>query len=89
MTADINFNLLRTFLLIAETRSFRGASEQAHRSQSAISAQIKLLEAQVGAELFHRTTRRVVVSEAGERVYHWAQRILDDVDHLVEEVGVT
>ena len=37
----------------------------------------------------HRTTRRVVVTEQGERVVHRAQRILDDLDLMVEELGIT
>ena len=40
-------------------------------------------------KLLHRTTRRVAVTEQGERVYHWAQRILDEVEHLLQEVDVT
>jgi LysR family transcriptional activator of dmlA len=36
-------------------------------------------------KLLHRTTRRVAVTEQGERVYHWAQRILDDIEHLLQE----
>ena len=89
MTSDINFNLLRTFLLIAETRSFRGASEQVHRSQSAISAQIKLLEAHVGAELFHRTTRSVQLTAAGKQLFDAARRGVREVEAGVREVRET
>ena len=39
--------------------------------------------------LLHRTTRRVTVTDQGERVFHWAQRILDDMDQLLQEVAVT
>lgn len=89
MNADINFNLLRTFLLIAEKRSFRAASEQVHRSQSAISAQVKLLEAQVGAELFHRTTRSVQLTAAGKQLFEAARRGLREVESGVREVRET
>jgi len=40
-------------------------------------------------KLLFRSTRRVAVTEDGERVYRWAQKILDDVDHMVDEVSAT
>ena len=86
MTTNINFNLLRTFLLIAEKKSFRGTSEQVHRSQSAISAQIKLLEAQIGAELFHRTTRSVHLTAAGKQLFETARRGLREVEAGIREI---
>ncbi len=86
MAMDINFNLLRTFLLIAENKSFRGTSEHVHRSQSAISAQIKLLETQVGVQLFHRTTRSVHLTAAGKQLFDAAKRGMREVDAGVREV---
>ncbi len=80
---------LRVFNAVVRASSFSRAAEDLGMSAAYVTKRIRLLEASLGTPLFHRTTRRVVVSEAGERVYHWAQRILDDVDHLVEEVGVT
>lgn len=56
-------------------------------SPAFVTKRIKAVEALLGASLFHRTTRRVVVSEDGERAYHWAQRILDDADHLLDEIS--
>ena len=52
-----------------------------------MSKRIRLLEQELGVKLLHRTTRRVAVTEDGERVFHWAQRILDDIDHLVQDVS--
>lgn len=80
---------LRVFNAVVRASSFSRAAEDLGMSAAYVTKRIRLLEASLGTPLFHRTTRRVVVSEAGERVYHWAQRILDDVEHLVEEVGVT
>ncbi|TWT11652.1 LysR family transcriptional regulator [Reyranella sp. CPCC 100927] len=86
---QINFNLLRTFLLVADNGSFRDASEMVHRSQSAVSAQIKLLERQVGAELFHRTTRSVKLTRAGQQLFDSARRGLREVDAGIREIQET
>lgn len=37
--------------------------------------------------LLHRTTRRVTITEEGERIYEWAQRILQDVDEMMDELS--
>mgnify|MGYP002150122970 CR=1 FL=1 len=57
-------------------------------SSSTTGAACGTVEAQLGARLLHRTTRRVAVTEEGERVFHWAQRILDDMEQLMQEVAV-
>lgn len=86
---EINFKHLRTFLLVAENSSFRDASDQVHRSQSAVSAQIKQLEEQLGTALFHRTTRRVKLTAAGEQLLQAAQRGLREVEAGVREIQET
>jgi LysR family transcriptional activator of dmlA len=78
---------LQVFVHVAHRSSFVSAAKDLGVSAAYVTKRVKVLEAQLGATLFNRTTRRVVVSEDGERTYHWAQKILDDVDHLVEEIG--
>ncbi|GAA0765420.1 LysR family transcriptional regulator [Ideonella azotifigens] len=80
---------LRVFNAVVRKASFSGAAEELGVSPSYVTKRIQILEATLGTPLFHRTTRRVVVTEAGERICHWSQKILDDLDHLVEEIGVT
>jgi len=80
---------LRVFCAVVRAYSFSAAAAGLGMSPAYVTKRIRVLEKALGTSLFHRTTRRVVASEAGERIYHWAQRILDDVDHLIEEVGVT
>ncbi len=80
---------LRVFSAVLRKSSFSSAAQELGVSPAYVTKRIRILESALNTKLFHRTTRRVVVTEEGERVYHWAQRILDDVDHLVEEVGVT
>jgi LysR family transcriptional regulator, transcription activator of glutamate synthase operon len=56
-------------------------------AQPALSQQIAKLEAELGVALAQRTTRRVVITEAGERLVGHARRILKQVDVAVEDVG--
>ncbi|KQP35400.1 LysR substrate-binding domain-containing protein [Pseudorhodoferax sp. Leaf274] len=80
---------LRVFSAVVRKSSFSGAAEELGVSPAYVTKRVRILETILNTKLFHRTTRRVVVTEEGERVYHWALKILDDVDHLIEEIGVT
>jgi DNA-binding transcriptional LysR family regulator len=77
---NVNLKLLQTFILVAEEMSFKVASEKAFRSPSAISAQIKQLEKQLGVKLFHRTTRSVDLTEEGKHLLLCAQKALSEVE---------
>ncbi|MCJ9728692.1 LysR family transcriptional regulator [Bradyrhizobium sp. PRIMUS42] len=79
-TANLNLKLLQTFLLVAEHSSFRAAAEKVFRSQSAVSAQIRHLEEQLGIPLFHRTTRRVHLTAEGLQLLECAKRALLEVE---------
>lgn len=79
-TLNLNLKLLQTFLLVAEHSSFRTAAEKVFRSQSAVSAQIRQLEEQLGISLFHRTTRRVHLTAEGLQLMECAKRALLEVE---------
>jgi DNA-binding transcriptional LysR family regulator len=68
--------LLKAFVAVADQRSFTRAASQLHRTQSAISMQIKRLEDRLGVELFHRTKASVELSAPGEGLLGYARRIL-------------
>ncbi|MCA3186115.1 MAG: LysR family transcriptional regulator [Cupriavidus sp.] len=78
--SHVNLKLLQTFLLVAESNSFRTAAEKSFRSPSAVSAQIRMLEEQLGVSLFHRTTRNVRLTAEGEQLLECAQRALLEVE---------
>lgn len=84
-----NFNLIRTFMLVAEGASFRWASENSHRSPSAVSAQIRQLEAQLGVQLFHRTTRSVRLTTAGSVLLEASQKGFREVEAGLREIRET
>lgn len=64
---QMNYSLrqLRIFVTVAHARSFSRAGEKIGLSQSAVSHSVKELENQTGVKLLDRTTREVVLTEAG------------------------
>lgn len=68
---------LRTFLAVANRLSFRRAAEALHYAPSTVSAQVKALEQELGAALFERLGRRVLLTEAGRRLLPRARRLAD------------
>src|SRR5690606_87333 len=71
---------LRYFRVVAEELHFRRAAERLHMAQPPLSAQIKQLEAELGVELFTRTTRQVELTPAGAAYLERVREILDAVD---------
>src|SRR5258708_33402061 len=67
---------LAAFCAVVERRSFSQAAEQLGVTQPAVSLQIRSLEKRVGLQLLDRSGRRVEPTEAGQRLYRSAQRLL-------------
>ena len=87
MSLNIENNDLRVFATVVRKSSFVAAAEELGMSPAYVSKRIGILEAALGVRLFHRTTRRVVVSDDGEQVYARTLTILASLDSLVDEVG--
>ena len=77
---------LRYVEAVARHRHFTRAADELHVAQSALSHQVRRLEAELGTELFERTSRTVVVTEAGEAVARRARSMLAEVDGIRGEV---
>ena len=77
---------LRTFQAVAQMLSFNKAAQQLHYAQSSISAQIQALEDELDVKLFNRLGRRILLTEAGERLLQYAGKILDLADETIAEV---
>jgi DNA-binding transcriptional LysR family regulator len=71
-----NIQNIKTFLAIAELGSFSGAAKAVYRTQSAITMQVKALEASLGVELFDRTRRPPVLNDAGRAFAEKAKEVL-------------
>ena len=83
----MNLRQLQYFLEIAELRSFTRAAEVLHIAQSALSRQIRLLEEELGANLFNRLDRGVTLTEAGDLLRDRASVLLRQFSSLRDEVG--
>ncbi|WP_395408753.1 LysR family transcriptional regulator [Pseudoduganella sp. UC29_106] len=83
----VNNDDLRVFAMAARKASFAAAAAELGMSPAYVSKRIGILEETLGVKLFHRTTRRVVITEDGERIYARAQAILDNLDQLFDEVA--
>src|SRR5476649_2895191 len=68
MSALIDVDQLRTFIAIVETGSFTKAAEVVHKTQSAVSMQMKRLEERLGKPIFARDGRASKLTEDGERL---------------------
>jgi DNA-binding transcriptional LysR family regulator len=71
---------MRVFVAALDEGSLAGAGRRLARSPAAVSRAIAFLEQHVGAELLHRTTRSIKLSEAGERYASACRRILIDLE---------
>ncbi|EPF0138389.1 LysR family transcriptional regulator [Enterobacter hormaechei] len=85
----MNYSLrqLRVFVTVAQARSFSRAGEMIGLSQSAVSHSVKELETQTGVKLLDRTTREVVLTEAGHQLATRLERLLDELNSTLRDVG--
>lgn len=75
MIPNLDVDVLKTFLAIADTGSFTRAADEVNKTQSAVSMQMKRLEEQLGRPLFARDGRGVRFTTDGDRLIDYARRI--------------
>jgi DNA-binding transcriptional LysR family regulator len=73
------FDSMDSFIRVVEAGSITGAANRLGVAKSAVSRRLKELEEHLGVELFHRTTRRMNLTDTGRAYYHQSVRILEDV----------
>jgi DNA-binding transcriptional LysR family regulator len=83
MRPDLEIDLLRAFVAVAETGGFTAAAEVVKRSQSAVSQKIIRLEESLGRKLFDRTSRSLSLTRDGEQLLALARRMLELNDAAV------
>ena len=76
MASPLDLDQLHTFITIADTGSFTKAAEEVHRTQSAVSMQMRRLEERLGKALFEKDGRTNRLTEEGERLLTYARRLL-------------
>jgi len=78
---------LRAFVAIAESGTFTAGALRVHVTQAAISMQIRQLENEIGAKVFVRAPRHVILTEAGEQLLRRARHILREHDAALDEIA--
>ncbi|WP_437736379.1 LysR substrate-binding domain-containing protein [Sorangium sp. So ce1335] len=78
---------LTTFLAVGRHKSFTAAAAALGVTPTAVSQKIKLLERRCGVVLFQRTTRRVALTEPGERLFQRLQPAIADVEDALAALG--
>ncbi len=73
------FENMAVFIRVVETGSISAAADRLGVAKSAVSRRLKELEGHLGVELFHRTTRKMNLTDTGRAFYHQSVRILEDV----------
>jgi DNA-binding transcriptional LysR family regulator len=84
---NITSRQLKAFLLTARHQSFSRAAEQLYITQSGMSVLIRELEEQLGFRLFDRTTRRVTLTEFGNKFLPIADRSLLELESAAVNIG--
>ena len=83
MIPNLDIDLLKTFLAIADTGSFTRAAAEVHKTQSAVSMQMKRLDELLGRPLFARDGRASRFTPDGERLIEYARRMVTINDEAV------
>ncbi|MDN8615666.1 LysR family transcriptional regulator [Variovorax ginsengisoli] len=83
---DLELDLLRALVAVAEAGSFTGAASLVNRSQSAVSQKVLRLEEILQLRVFDRTSRSMTLTKDGERVLAAGRRMLDYHDALMREL---
>ncbi len=89
VTTNLDLSALRSFVAGLDLGSYARAAERVGRSTSAVSAQLKKLEDQVGAPVLRKSGRGLVLTPAGEMLLGYARRMLEVNDAAVQAIRGT
>ncbi len=84
---NINLHQLATFQVVAKHCSYVRAAEELHFSQPAVSAQIHQLEESLGVKLFDKIGRKTHLTQAGEELYLYSQKIFSLIDETLDTMS--
>jgi len=86
MSMDLEIRHLRLVAAVADCGSLTRAGDRLHLTQSALSHQLRDIESRLGAALFLRVGKRLVLTPAGERLLVSARDVLDRLDRTEDEI---
>ena len=77
---DMDSNLLKVFVEVANEKSISKAATNLNFAQSNVTSRIKQLEKSIGSSLFHRVPKGVILSQEGEKLYPYALEIIKKIE---------
>ena len=83
---NLEIRHLKLVATVAETGSITKAGHKLHLTQSALSHQLRDIEERLGGALFLRLNKRMVLTQAGERLLHSARKVIDELRRAEEEI---
>jgi len=86
MMGVVQLHQLAYFVAVADTRHFTRAAQRLRVAQPSLSQQVRALERDVGAELFHRIRGNLSLTEAGETLLPFARRLLAEAESAYQAV---
>ena len=81
------FEEIQAFIQIVEAGSITAAANRLDLAKSAVSRRLSELEARLGVELFHRTTRKMVLTDSGQGFYERSVRVMADLEEAENAVS--
>lgn len=84
----VTLRQMRAFVAVAQEKSITKASEKLHLTPSALSILISTLEGEVGVRLFERTTRSIILTEAGHTLLPSIEKVFDNLDTAFDGLRV-
>ncbi|WNC15468.1 selenium metabolism-associated LysR family transcriptional regulator [Brevibacillus brevis] len=84
----MNLDHLKVFYVAAKKRNFSQTAKSLHISQSSVSIQIRRLEEHLQTKLFERTTKSIRLTESGNLLFHYAERIFHLVENAEKEISL-
>lgn len=84
--ANITLKQIRAFVAVGAEGSFTKAADSLHVTQSTLTSSIKVLEDEIGLQMFDRSTRSVIPTRQGEMFLPVAQRILQDLEDVLDDL---
>jgi LysR family transcriptional regulator, low CO2-responsive transcriptional regulator len=86
--SDFDLHKVRVFYMVARLKSFTRAAQQLHMTQPTVSQHVKELEEALSVLLFERSTRSLHLTDAGQTLYEYAERLLLLANEAVNAVQV-
>ncbi|WP_038994813.1 MULTISPECIES: LysR family transcriptional regulator [Pseudomonas] len=81
----VSLDRFELFCAVVQAGSFTGAAERLQQTRAAVSFSIKQLEAELGVTLLTRTTRRIALTDAGERFYQRCLQVVEEARIAIDE----